>query len=293
MRIIFIGCVELSANLLKTLISKKVNIVGICTKKISNFNSDHFDLSLIAKSSSIPFIYTIDINSDETINWIKNLNPDIIFCFGWSSLLKKDLLRIPPMGTLGFHPSELPFNRGRHPLIWALALGLEKTASTFFFMNEGADTGDILSQRKLKIESFDNANTLYKKVIEIAKSQIKEFLPSLINKSFTVTKQNHNNSNSWRKRGVMDGQIDWRMSSESIYNLIRALTKPYVGAHFIYQNKKVKVWEAKIVNNHNKNIEPGKVLSLVDGGFIIKVGDNSIRIIKMDPLINIKVGEYL
>ena len=293
MRIIYIGSVELSANLLKTLISEKVNIVGICTKKNSNFNSDHFDLSLIAKSSSIPFIYTTDINSDETINWIKKLNPDIIFCFGWSSLLKKELFRIAPMGTLGFHPSELPFNRGRHPLIWALVLGLEKTASTFFFMDEGADSGDILSQRSLKIESSDNANTLYKKVTEVAKSQIKEFLPSLISKSFKVTKQNHNFSNSWRKRGLLDGQIDWRMSSHSIYNLVRALTKPYIGAHFFYQNKKIKVWEAKILDNHNKNIEPGKVLSLVEGGFIIKVGDNSIRVIKMDPLINIKVGEYL
>ena len=37
------------------------------------------------------------------------------------------------MGVLGFHPSELPKNRGRHPLIWALALGLKKSASTFFY----------------------------------------------------------------------------------------------------------------------------------------------------------------
>lgn len=36
------------------------------------------------------------------------------------------------MGVLGYHPAKLPQNRGRHPLIWALALGLKKSASTFF-----------------------------------------------------------------------------------------------------------------------------------------------------------------
>ncbi|MFQ8877714.1 MAG: hypothetical protein ACLR7N_03875 [Roseburia hominis] len=41
--------------------------------------------------------------------------------------------------------------------------------------------------------------------------------------------------NVWRKRGKRDGEIDWRMSSRAIYNLVRALTKPYVGAHFVYR----------------------------------------------------------
>ena len=81
--------------------------------------------------------YVDDVNSKDNYNWIKSLNPDIIFCFGWSNLLKKDILTLAPMGVLGFHPSKLPQNRGRHPLIWALALGLKKSASTFFFMDEG------------------------------------------------------------------------------------------------------------------------------------------------------------
>jgi len=64
-----------------------------------------------------------------------------------SSLLKKELLSLPPNGVLGYHPAKLPQNRGRHPLIWSLVLGLEESASTFYFMDEGADSGDILSQK--------------------------------------------------------------------------------------------------------------------------------------------------
>ena len=83
--------------------------------------------------------------------WIQDLNPDLIFCLGWSSLLKRSTLDIPKFGVIGYHPSLLPKNKGRHPIIWALALGLKETGSTFFLMNEGVDTGKIINQKRLKL----------------------------------------------------------------------------------------------------------------------------------------------
>lgn len=154
MRIIFIGTVEFSLRALEKLINIKADVVGVCTKKVSNFNSDFADLSKLCESNSVPYIYVDDINSKETRNWIQNLEPDIVFCFGWSSLIKKELLKVAPMGVIGYHPTALPQNRGRHPLIWAIVLGLEKSASTFFFMKEGADDGDILSQIEFDILYF-------------------------------------------------------------------------------------------------------------------------------------------
>jgi methionyl-tRNA formyltransferase len=83
------------------------------------------------------------------------------------------------LGVVGFHPAALPENRGRHPLIWALVLGLEETASTFFFMDEGADSGDLLSQRRISIEPADDAGSLYARITEVAMCQIREFVPLL------------------------------------------------------------------------------------------------------------------
>lgn len=83
------------------------------------------------------YIYSIDINDNSSVKFIRECNPDIIYCFGWSQLIKSEILNIPKLGVIGNHPAELPKNRGRHPIIWALALGLKQTASTFFIMNEG------------------------------------------------------------------------------------------------------------------------------------------------------------
>ena len=69
------------------------------------------------------------------------------------------------MGVIGYHPAALPKNRGRHPLIWALVLGLKKTASSFFIMDERADSGDVISQEEIIINDDDDASSLYAKMI--------------------------------------------------------------------------------------------------------------------------------
>ena len=168
MRVLFIGSVEFSYKILEKLISIDSEIVGVCTKKTSPFNGDFFDLKPLCDLNSIPCCYINDINSKENIEWVKFRKPDIIFCFGWSALIKKELLSIPPMGVIGYHPTKLPKNRGRHPLIWPFILDMTTSASTFFFMNKGADDGDILSQVDFEILYKDDARSIYDKVVNLA-----------------------------------------------------------------------------------------------------------------------------
>jgi methionyl-tRNA formyltransferase len=293
MKILFIGAVEFSLKMLEKLISINANIVGVCTKEKSNFNSDFADIKPLCEREKIPNKYVDDINSDENIDWIRTLNPDIIFCFGWSSLIKKELLELIPMGIIGYHPTKLPQNRGRHPLIWSLALGLNQSASTFFFMDAEADHGDILSQREFEILASDNARTLYDKVVNIAIIQIDEFLPRLANRSYQRIKQNQSKANVWRKRVKKDGLIDFRMSSQAIYNLVRALSKPYVGAHLVYNEKEITIWGTEVIEYNQKNIESGKILESNSQYILVKTYDGAIKILEHEFRVLPDAGEYL
>ena len=92
----------------------------------------------------------------------------------------------------------------------------------------------------------------------------------------------------------MDGQIDWRMPAKGIYNLIRALSEPYVGAHFIYRDKMIKVWDSVIVDLPEvQDIEAGKVLSKKEDGITIKCGEQCLTIKKFEPCEGLLVGDYL
>jgi len=295
MRIIFIGCVSFSKSIIETLLKlKKANIVGVITKSNSSFNSDFIDLSYIAIENNIPYKYTKDINSFEILNWIKDLNADIIYCMGWSSLIKENLLNATSKGVIGYHPALLPQNRGRHPIIWALALGLKKTGSTFFKMDSGADSGDIIIQDEVIIEFDDYALDLYNKLINSAKKQVQIITNKLASSNEKYIIQDNSKANYWRKRTKKDGEINFSSNTLTIFNLIKSLSKPYPGAHILYNNEDFKVWRSKMDDKYPVNIEPGKVLKISDeGNILVKTGDGSIWIIDHEITILPKINSYL
>ncbi len=294
MKILYIGCVQSSYILLESLLKEGAGIVGVITKRQSKFNADFVDIIPLCQKYDIKYHYVENINEQSTMEFVDQIKPEIAFCFGWSELINKDLISKFSKGIIGFHPAALPYNKGRHPIIWALALGLKKTASTFFKIEEEADSGDIVSQEEVIIEYTDDASTLYNKIMNKAQKQVVSMWKDLENNEVHCVPQKKGIGNTWRKRNQRDGHIDWRMSSYGIYNLVRSLTKPYIGAHFIFQDKEIKVWKVEeIITDKYDNIEPGKILAIYDNGEIdVKAGENVIRLKQFDT-INISVGQYL
>lgn len=295
MKILFVGNVYSSRVFLMTLINMKADIVGVLSKTDDGFNSDYEDLSGLCEERKISFLSVDDINEERAVSFVRKRNPDIIYCFGLSQIIRRELLSIPRMGAVGYHPAALPNNRGRHPIIWALALGLKETASTFFFMEEEVDVGQIVSQVKVPIAYQDDAQSLYLKLIHQGQRQIETFTMELSSGKIVKKKSFHSldSGNIWRKRSVRDGEIDFRMSSRAIYNLVRALTHPYVGAHMIFRGKEVKVWKVGEEDGCGyENIEPGKVICVEEDSFLVKCYDGCVRILDCD-VVEIREGEYI
>lgn len=294
MRTLFIGCVESSYTLLEELLKAGADIVGVITKKESKYNSDFKDLTPLCEKYKLNYIYVKNVNDEESIAFAESCNAQIAFCFGWSQLIKQEFMNKIPNGIVGFHPAELPNNRGRHPVIWALVLGLRQTASTFFMIDDMADRGAIISQEVIEISYEDDAGTLYEKIMSVAKVQVVKVWNLFKDGTIEFKEQNVLAGNTWRKRSKDDGKIDWRMSSRGIYNLVRGLTRPYVGAHFVYKEKEIKVWKvSEIITNKYENIEPGKVVEIYENNKIdIKVSDNVIRLEEWEYM-EIGKNEYL
>lgn len=300
MKICFIGCVDFSADALRILFALEragvCSVVGVITKSSSRFNADFVDLSAIVEEAGRPgdLVHYYE-NQEVAAEFVVRSGADIVYCFGWSSLLGPELLASAPRGVIGFHPASLPENRGRHPIIWALALGLEQTASTFFRMDAGADSGPILSQEPIRIESSDNAQSLYGKITERALGQINVFTKALSKGHAEFREQDESKATYWRKRSAADGLIDWRMPASDIHNLVRALFHPYPGAEFHWQSQTIKLWETRLTDEGVlPNAEPGKVLDYRDENVLVKCGGNTaIWLIDFWPSIEINVGIYL
>jgi len=292
LKIGFIGCVKSSESFLNILIGMpEVEICAVLTKKASKVNADFVDLKYICEANSIPYQYESINKREMSSKFLKNYSLDLIYCFGWSYLLDETILSIPNLGVIGFHPALLPRNRGRHPIIWALALGLEETGSTFFKMDAFADSGPIISQEKIKILADDNASDLYKKIISKASEQIKNFTIDFFNKEVKFLYQDKNKATYWRKRDQTDGLIDWRMSAQAIYNLVRSLSHPYTCAEFKVGNTYIKVPECLIeVDKYPEDIEPGFILSRDSDSLLVKVAGRDAVLLKNLEM-NFKIEE--
>lgn len=281
MRIAFIGAVASSHTILGHLRNlPDVELVGVITRAQSPFNADAHSLESLAAEIGCPCLVVDRQPNADLAAWLKQRSPDVIYCMGWSWLLKSDVLAVAPLGVVGYHPAALPRNRGRHPIVWALALGLPETASTFFFMDECADSGDILDQVALPISAEDDAATLYARLEQTAIVQVTAITRNLAAGTAKRRPQEHAQANYWRKRGQADGRIDWRMPAQGVHNLIRALTRPYVGAHCVWNGVDIKVWRSLLSPLGGDNIEPGKVLAVDGSRITVKCGSGSVILVE-------------
>ncbi len=289
MRILIIGKVKITENLIKKIhkINKKY-IVGIVTNSNYKTNDDYVDLIPLCKKKSLSYLRTQKINSKLSFEWIKKKNPDYIFCVGYPKLLDKKYFSLFKGKIIGFHPSLLPFNRGRHPIIWSILLGLKKSACTFFYITDEPDKGIILDQTKFSISEKDDASSIYKKINNIAKNRINIVLKK-ISKGFKSKEKNYKYTNIWRKRDLNEGTIDWRMSVLNILRHINALKPPYSYARFSYRGKLYKIINAKKIDYKSQYYDEfGKILKFSNNSFIIKCGDGYLKIQKTSPTLNLK-----
>jgi len=295
LRIGFIGCVKSSRALLEVLISMpEVDVCAVVTKQASKVNADFSDLTDICQLNSIPYHYESVDQRGLSAEFLENYQLDLIYCFGWSYLLDDTVLSIPKIGVIGFHPAQLPKNRGRHPIIWALALGLKETASTFFKMDSFADSGPIISQHMVDIMPDDKASDLYQRILDIAAEQVRTFTLQFFNQQVRFIIQDNAEATYWRKRYRSDGLIDWRMSAQGIYNLVRALAPPYPCAEFKIGDTYIKVPKCSVVlGKHPENIEPGYILAKSSDSLLVKVeGSDAVLLGKLEINFAI-VGDYL
>lgn len=152
----------------KYLKKRKENIIalGIAPVEKQKFTKE------IIKTVNLPKRLIFDgstLRDPTVVNKIKELAPDIIIGAFWVTILKPEIINIPPYGCINFHPGYLPYNRGVNPNVWPM---VEDTPAgvTLHYIDSNIDTGDIVARRIVEINPYDTAKTLYDKtLIEIVK----------------------------------------------------------------------------------------------------------------------------
>ena len=280
MKIVFISGVKFGHSLLNHILNSNLKVEAVFSYHESKkeIYSDMIDFDDLASKFNIKNFKVNNINDEINVKIINDISPDLILVIGWSQLLKNPLLKIPKIGTIGSHPTELPKFRGRAPIPWSIIKNLKESALTLFWIQEGTDNGPILAQRKFLISQHDDASSLYEKMTSLGKIMILDNLNQIKKgKIIKIVQDESKFIENWPKRTPNDGQINWKQTAKKIHTLIRASTHPYPGAYTYFKKKKLVLWKSVLIDSSIK--KPGEIMKISTNELEIGTSRGIIKLI--------------
>jgi methionyl-tRNA formyltransferase len=179
---------------------------------------------------------------------IREWSPELIVVAAFGQILRSEVLHLPKHGCVNVHASLLPHWRGAAPIQAALLHGDQRTGVTIMRMDEGIDTGPILSQRTLNISSFDTSGTLSVRLAEMGSDLLIETLPAFLRGELIPQPQPESAATYAPMLKKQDGLLDFTQSAEALSNRIRAFN-PWPGAFTQWKGTTIKIHRAHALND--------------------------------------------
>lgn len=170
---------------------------------------------------------------------------DVFVVVAFGLILPKEVIEMPRHGCLNVHFSLLPKFRGAAPVQWALIEGVNLTGVTIMQMDEGLDTGPVISHLEEPIFDGDDAGTLEARLATRGAGLLVEVLDHIASGGVIPKPQNDSMASLAPKLSTQDARIDWSMEGPQIVNRVRAFN-PRPGAWTLWSGRRVKVWRASI-----------------------------------------------
>jgi len=277
LRIAIIGCTLSTQRCAEAIQNTEHEIVGIFTldSAQSEAKSRYCDLSSFGE-----VVHEIsDVKDPSVVSLLEEMKPDLLLEVGWSQRIPKAVLETPRLGTIGIHNSMLPKNQGAASINWALIKDEKEWGVTLFFLEEHIDEGDIIAQRSYPITDEDDINSLFDTADALSAEMILEALPQFESDSVPRTAQSPDEVTKLPRRKPEDGRINWAAPAREIFNLIRALKKPYPPAFTSLNGQKVLICDAK--PDSASSGSPGVIQSVSDDAVVIGALDTSIAVLHL------------
>ncbi len=276
------GSSDFAVKSLDNLLLNNYDIKAVVTapdKKSGRGKKINFsDVKKYSLKKNLKLLQPENLKQVDFVNKIKSFNADIIIVVAFR-MLPKIVWEIPNKGTINLHASLLPQLRGAAPIHWAIINGLKKTGVTTFFINQKIDFGNIIEQKEVKIEDFENTGSLYEKLKIIGGLLILSTLKLISENNLKTIKQSNSlNLIKAPKLNKENRKIDWNKSGFEIFNLIRGLS-PFPSA-WTKDNKNNKIIKLFNVIYH-------KEIKTKHLNGVISIKNNMLKILLKDGYLEV------
>lgn len=287
MRVVFMGTPDFSVGTLKALAAAGHEIAGVVSQpdkpKGRGKNLQPTPVKEAAMELGLPVYQPKKVRDPEFLEVLKELNPEMIVVVAFGQLIPKSILELAPYGCINVHASLLPKYRGAAPIQWAVIDGEPETGVTIMRMDEGLDTGDMISKVTVPVSADETGGSLFDKLSEAGAKLLVETLPSLEAGTAVFEKQPEESPTAYAgmiKKSM--GDLDWNRPAEELERLIRGLN-PWPSAYTKLDGKTLKIWKAQVLEEKEEEEKqmPGTILSTDQQEFKVKTGKGILKITEL------------
>ncbi|WP_372881948.1 methionyl-tRNA formyltransferase [Psychromonas sp.] len=280
LNIIFAGTPDFAAKHLSALLNSGHNVVAVYTqpdrpagrgKKLTASA-----VKELAVEHNIPVYQPENFKQAGSVEQLAALHADLMIVVAYGLLLPKLVLTTPRLGCLNVHGSLLPRWRGAAPIQRAIWAGDAETGVTIMQMDEGLDTGDMLSKASCPIEQDETSASLYEKLALQAPQVLVDTINQLIKGELQAQKQDPQFANYAKKLSKEEALINWSDDAVFIERCIRAFN-PWPMSYFMLDGKAIKVHRASLLTDHSEK-PAGTIIAADKSGIQVTTGAGIINL---------------
>ena len=245
MKILFMGTPDFAVGILDSIVKSDAGeVVGVVTQPDKPKGRSGVPVSSPVKeyalAHGIKVYQPVKIKAQEEVGVLRGIDADIYVVAAFGQILSKEILDLPQYGCINVHASLLPMYRGAAPIQWAIYDGQEYTGVTVQQMNEGIDTGDIISSTRVDIAPDETGESLFMKLRDAGAKLIVDTLQSIENNTAQHVPQDESKATYAKILKKEMGCIDFARPAEEIERMIRAFT-PWPGGYTYLNGKMLKI----------------------------------------------------
>jgi methionyl-tRNA formyltransferase len=250
LRVVFMGSPDFALPTL-TALNQAFNVVGVVTQPDRPAGRGRKmqspPVKALAQTYGLPLLQPPSLKNPEVVEQIQALSSDVIVVAAFGQILKENILGMPKYGCINVHASLLPRWRGAAP-IQAAVLHDEISGVTIMKMDQGLDTGPILSQRSTPITDEMTAGMLFDRLAQMGAELLVETLPGYVHGEIHPRPQEEAQATYAPQLRKDDGKLDFNQPAAFLARQVRAYN-PWPGSFATFDGDLLKIFKAHAIHD--------------------------------------------
>lgn len=276
------GSPDFAARVLKDL-AQQYDVRGVFTQPDRESgrgkNLTQPPVKLVASDLSVPVFQPLKMRTPEAFAELEKLEPELIVVAAYGQILRQNVLDLPKFGCINVHASYLPRWRGAAPIQAAILAGDAATGVSIMKMDAGIDTGGVLAQERISIDTNETAITLEGKLAQIGSQLLIDTLPTYLSGSLSPQPQPEVGATYAGMLSKQDGMLDFSESAVSIERKIRAYDD-WPGTFFEISGFSMKVRKSLVLEKCTLAVAQR---GIVDGYPAVGTGSGGLALLEIQP----------